>query len=86
MPITIRNELIGSIPEVEKYRNTVQVQIAKWRSAAAIAKAMGEGSSLESMVDGYLIELCAMHFYGLETESFDTIEALINAMKEIDET
>lgn len=71
--MVIHYELIGSVPEMGHFRDTLPALIAKYRA---------DGRS----ADGALIVACAAHFYGLSlAEDFETMEGLIDAVESMDQ-
>lgn len=64
--------LIGTIPEVEPFRLTLDALIADFKLSRLRAQAL-------------VIEQAAQHFYGLVPSDFETMDELVDAMLSMDE-
>ena len=65
--------LIGSIAEVEQYRDTLPEIITAYCAG------------VDTLVAGNLIEQCAQNFYGFRLEEFETMAELIDAIRGADQ-
>ena len=85
MNAVIHQELIGSVPSVEEYRNDIRGRIEVWeRSREKMLKSGKQFDAMQHGVNAMIIELIAMHFYGLKSTEFGSMQALVKALKEID--
>ena len=80
--LNINYALIGTIPEMEMYRNSLPALIAEFR---AEKQKVGEKEPFSVMAKGAAIEMCAAHFYGLEVRDFSTMAELIDAIESMDQ-
>ena len=67
----IHYELIGSHPEVERLRETLDVVLSSFSRGIKI--------------DEDVIVKCAAHFYGLRLEDFDDVKQLADAVLGMDQ-
>jgi hypothetical protein len=107
--MNVNYELIGSIPAMEPFRDTLPAMIAEYEAEApkrvavraeiqaafdvggpsaveallkAKFKAEGAGTA---MARGVTIELCAQHFYGIDTYDCDSIADTIAQIRAIEQ-
>jgi hypothetical protein len=107
--MNINYELIGSIPAMEPFRDTLPELIAEYEAEApkrAAARAEiqaaydnGGPSAVEALLQakfnnvdagtsltrGVTIELCAQHFYGIDTYDCDSIADTIAQIRAIEQ-
>ena len=96
--MNINYALIGSIPSVEQYRDVLPAlmeQVLVLMKQVLVLKAMPKRSgAFDEKFQGdrnvilqleIIIEQCAEHFYGIELDDYQTIEALIEAIKGMDQ-
>ena len=75
--------LIGSMPKLEMYRDTLPALIAEFKEVAASKprEAMTMNEIIDQGARGVLIEQCAQHFYGLDYVDGRTMVELIDAIE-----
>lgn len=75
--------LIGSMPKLEMYRDTLPALIAEFKAISALKprEQMTMAEVLDQGARGVLIEQCAQHFYGLDYVDFSTMLELIDAIE-----
>ena len=94
--MNINYALIGSIPSVERYRDTLPAMMEQVLVLKAVPKRSDafiedeKFSEQDARRDTILqleivIEQCAEHFYGIELDDYQTIEALIEAINGMDQ-
>ena len=103
--MNINYELLGSIPAMDAFRNSLPSLIAEFRSfepqrtaarteiqaaydaggPAAVAEVLKrlplDIDAQNKIAVGVTIELCAQHFYGIDTNECGTITAVIDAIE-----
>jgi hypothetical protein len=103
--MNVNYELLGSVPAMDEFRDTLPTLIAEYgaeapKRAAARAEIQaaadsGGPSAVEALlrskfndidagtavVRGVTIELCAQHFYGIDTNECGSIAAVIDAIR-----
>lgn len=82
---TLNYSLIGSMPELEMYRDSLPSMIEAYEAPQVNFTADGSDARMKRVVDGTLIEMCAQHFYGFDLEDFTNMSELIEAIKGADQ-
>ena len=106
--MNIDYDLIGSVPMVERYRDTLDSLIAEYEADshkapqrqaellrikeeggiealnAHVASLLNDESVLRRISIGATIELCAQHFYGINTSEVGSIAEVIALIKAAD--
>lgn len=92
--IQINYTLIGSIPEMEQYRDTLPSLLSRYERNAKnllvpaksqIDEALIADEKFEQQALGVAIEMCAEHFYGIENDGSNSMSELINQIRAVDE-
>jgi hypothetical protein len=86
----VNYKLIGTVPSVEKYRDTLPALIAEYKAISALKPR--EQMTMDEIIDqgarGVLIEQCAEHFYGLSivncTSMLELIDEIEGAEQELE--
>jgi hypothetical protein len=73
----INYALIGSIPEVEVFRNSLPKLIEEYEARIS--------PRLQQMALGVTIEMCAQHFYGIDVAECGSMKEVIDAIRSMDE-
>jgi hypothetical protein len=78
--------LIGSIPEVERFRDTLPQMIADYKVAMdAMTEHTPRADRMAISIMAEHIEQCAQHFYGIDTLQFETTDGIIDAIQAMDQ-
>lgn len=84
-----RTSLPKLIAEYEGTRTLTDKFVLETNDRAELSKRVDEAfkdpSALDRMAKGVTIELCAQHFYGIDTEKLDSIGEVIAAIKAADQ-
>lgn len=92
--LKVNYELVGSIPAMEAFRNTLPDLIAKYEATrkttvfaadTKIADALKNDAVLDRISLGVTIEMCAQHFYGMDGLEYNSMAELIDAIKSVDQ-
>jgi hypothetical protein len=90
----INYTLIGTIPEMEQYRDTLPSLLSRYERNAKnllvpaksqIDEALIADEKFEQQALGVAIEMCAQHFYGIETDITMKMSDVISNIRAIDE-
>ena len=82
---TLNYSLIGSMPELEMFRDTLPALIEAYEAPQVNFNEDGSDARMKRVADGFLIEMCAEHFYGFVLEDFTNMPELIEAIKAVDQ-
>jgi hypothetical protein len=78
--------LIGSIPEVERFRDALPQMIADYNVAMdAMSAHTSRADRMAISIMAEQIEQCAQHFYGIDTLQFKTMDGIIGAIQALDQ-
>lgn len=81
----VNYDLIGSMPSMEQYRNSLPQMIAEYEAMKTTNVEGIDKAKLEKMAAGVMIEMCATHFYGIDISDVGSMRELIDIIKSADQ-